>query len=316
MAKKTTKKSSSKKSAPKVDAYERITNAMIALLEAGTVPWRKPWRGGAANAPKSLATGRNYRGINVFILHCAAMARGYRSPLWCTFNQAKKRGGSVMKGEKGTQVVLWRWIEKEDEKTGEKKRIPFLRVFTVFNLEQTEGVDVDAQVEPTEELDFVPVDAAEAIVEGMPSRPRIETGSRAAYSPTLDYVEMPAREDFVSVEEWYSTLFHELGHATGHESRLNRPEVAEGVSPFGSKDYSREELVAEMTAAFLCGEAGIDAPVIENSAAYVAGWLKKLKEDKKAVVIAAQRAQKAADYILDRKVEKDSTDEEKAQRAA
>lgn len=185
------------------------------------------------------------------------------------------------------------------------KRIPFLRYYNVFNVAQCDGIEL-----PSEETILSPeprpspIETAEAIVQGMPKRPEIRTGlDRAFYQPAADFVGMPSVEQFKSGEEYYSTLFHELTHATGHKSRLNRKGVADSEgnwSAFGSEPYSKEELCAEMGAAFLCGEAGIVERTVENSASYIASWLQRLKNDSKLVVTAAAQAQKAADYILGR----------------
>jgi len=278
----------------KLNVYEIITEKIISLLSQGVIPWSKPWKP-EAGEHMNLVSGKPYRGINVFLLGCA----GYDSPFWLSFKQAKKLGGSVKKGEQGSIVVFWKWIIKEEiEDNGEKKykKIPLLRYYTVFNLEQCEGIDAPAPVlEPVEKKN--PIKEAQTIVDGMPNRPAIvHGGNAAAYSPAPDRIKMPELEQFVSSEEYYSTLFHEMTHSTGHASRIGRKDI-EHVKPFGSVEYSKEELIAEMGAAFLCAVAGIENKTINNSAAYIQGWLKELKNDKKMVVFAAAAAQKAADYI-------------------
>jgi antirestriction protein ArdC len=224
----------------------------------------------------------------------------YASPFWLSFKQAQEMGGHVKRGEKSMPVVFWKWLEVE--KDGEKQRIPLLRYYSVFNASQCEGITVPTIGETSRE--HSPVKAAENIVAAMPKRPEIKHGlDRAFYSPAADFVGMPNPEQFKSTEDYYSVLFHELTHSTGSQDRLCRKGIAgsEGEwSSFGSTPYAKEELVAEMGAAFLCGESGIVERTIDNSAAYVASWLDRLKNDAKLVVQAAAQAQKAADFILNR----------------
>ena len=268
--------------------YEMINEKICTLLENGTIPWKKPWVSGE---PANFITKRAYRGVNPFILNSS----GFSCPYWLSFKQVKGKGGRVKKGEKGTPVVFWKWIEieKNDLKTG-KQIVPLLRQYTVFNLEQTEGIEI-----PTpEERTFQPIAEAEKIIDQMPRAPVIEHQEpQAYYVPSKDVVNMPDSNLFKSDEEYYSTLFHELIHSTGHVGRLNRVELMKQCST-KSDDYSKEELVAEMGSAFLCGWCGIVPKVIENQAAYIKGWLKRLKYNKKWLVNAASKAQKAADYIL------------------
>lgn len=276
-----------------MNPYDIITDQITTKLEEGTVPWRKPWYG-EAGMPKNLVSKKDYRGINVFLLHCL----GYESPYFVTFKQAKKLGGHVRKGEKGCPVVFWKQLDVKDEDEEKTVRhVPMLRYYTVFNVAQTEGLEIPVLDVP--EREHTPTEAAEQIVQGMPKAPEIKHGQRAAsYSPAEDVVRMPRPEVFESGEGYYSTLFHELTHSTGHTSRLDRKLSTESVA-FGSADYSREELVAEMGAAFLCAQAGIETR-LDQSAAYIEGWLKKLKSDRKLVVVAAAQAQKAADFVLAR----------------
>lgn len=269
--------------------YEIITDRICAMLEAGTIPWRKGWAGGDAT-PVSAVSKKEYRGVNHFLLRCA----GFASPYWLSFKQAQERGGHVRKGEKGMPVVFWKQYEREGE-NGEKRRVPVLRYYTVFNVAQIDGLRMEF---PEPEIKaHRPIEEAEAIVAHMPNRPTIIHGeARAYFRPALDVVNMPAPGLFDMPEEYYGTLFHELTHSTGHESRLNRRPSTEPRS-FGDPAYAREELVAEMGAAFLCAACGIERATLENSAAYIASWLKALRNDPKAVVIAAAQAQRAADYI-------------------
>jgi len=280
-------------------AYEVITKRIIELLEQGTVPWRKPWIDGPAS--RSYA-GRSYRGINQLLLSAEAGFRGLRG-CWITYNQAKKAGGSVKKGAKGIPVVLWKWMEKkneDDDKDGGKS-FPFCRYYTVFSICQTEGIEEPAWVSKLIERDVHvdPIEAAEAIWVGYENRPLLTTGGdRAAYVPDTDQIMMPDRDRFDSSEAFYNTFFHEVIHSTGHPRRLGRSS-ADRWAKFGSESYSREELVAEMGAAFLASDAGIDTEgLTENTAAYIKSWIRALKDDPRMVVIAAAQAQKAADLIL------------------
>lgn len=289
----------------KTDSFQVITDRIVALLEQGVVPWHKPWTGGGMTLPKNFKSKKCYRGVNIWMLCATSMMKGYTSRYWLTYKQAQAAGGHVKKGEKATPVCYFQWIVKEEknEKTGkvEKKRIPLLRWFSVFNLDQTEDVarpDDDINLEPQESSEFSPIEVCEQIISNMPNAPEIKyQEQRAYYRPSDDIINMPKRDSFDSPEEFYSTLFHEEGHATGHSSRVGRKGVEEATF-FGSESYSKEELVAEMTAAFLCGHCGIENKTINNSAAYIQNWLGKLADDKRLVVHAAAQAQKATDYIL------------------
>ncbi|MCA9178403.1 MAG: DUF1738 domain-containing protein [Planctomycetales bacterium] len=274
--------------------YQIITDRIIQLLEDGVVPWRKPWTSHAA-PPQNAVSRRPYRGVNVFLLACSR----YDSPYWLTFRQAKQWGGSVNKGEKATPVCFWKWLETEDEETGEIRQRPLLRVYYVFNVAQCDLPSGKLPVTPAEDChDFVPIEQCEQVVAAMPRRPDLKHDADGAfYRPSEDCVHMPPQERFHSSEEYYATLFHELTHATGHSSRLNRDGIVDPVS-FGSPSYSREELVAELGASFLCGHCRIEQATIENSAAYLQGWLKQLRGDARLIVTAAAAAQKASDFIL------------------
>jgi len=280
----------------KVSIAEVITSRIIEKLEAGCIPWHKPWTPLAgAGAPRNLLSGKPYRGINILIL----ASQQYSCPFWLTYKQAQDKGGSVRKGEAGTPVVFWNWIEVADSETGDEKKIPFMRYYTVFNLEQTEGIEAPPSPAVTE-IPFNSIQAAEDIIAAMPKRPEIRhSGSRAFYKPACDFVNMPPRKTFHQEEGYYCTLFHEIGHATGHSSRLGRKGVTE-CAAFASHEYSKEELVAEMAAAFLCAETGIEQATIDNSAAYIQSWLEELKNDKSMVILAAGQAQRAVDFILNR----------------
>src|SRR5262249_6858071 len=289
------------------DVYAIITERITAALEGGTAPWHQTWTAGMA--PQSLVTRHPYRGVNVFVLAMTARAAGYGSPYWLTYNQARSMGGNVKRGEHGTPVVFWKFFDVlvVDDTDGEletttttraRRRPPLLRYYTVFNVEQTEGIAVPA---PLGAAPVVPIDGAERIVAGMPRAPRIveSLDGGAYYTLRLDTVHMPARCRFGRSEDFYAVLFHELTHSTGHVSRLNRSTLND-AGRFGDANYSREELVAEMGAAFLCGVAGIENSTIEQSAAYLKGWLRALAWDPRILLSAAAHAQKAADFILGR----------------
>jgi antirestriction protein ArdC len=280
-------------------AYDRITNSIIALMEQGTVPWLKPWHI-QTGLPRNLVTQKPYRGINTFLL----LSMGFESPNWLTFRQAVQLGGSVKKGEKSCPVVFWKPLQVTDEESGETEKIPFLRLYHVFNVAQCEGLK---NVSPVDETNFVAVEAAE-IVANMPQAPAIKHGmTHAYYAPRQDIVGMPDAKRFKTEEAYHASLFHELVHSTGHEKRLKRQSIMER-NGFGTDPYCKEELVAELGSAFLCGQAGIVERTIDSSAAYIEAWLKQLKDDKTLIVYAAEQAQKAVDFILDRKfVEHEAT---------
>jgi antirestriction protein ArdC len=283
------------------DLYSEITRQIIEMLEKGVVPWRSPILGlGKAGYPKNLNTGKPYRGVNVFLLAITAFAKGYSSSYWLTFKQAKERGGNVRRDEKASMVVFWKQLEVEDKQTGEKKLVPMLRYYHVFNAEQCDGIEVPDAV-PFTPTTFQAIEAADAIVKGYTDGPVIEHGgTQAFYRPSADTVYIPDPLRFTTTEEYFSTIYHEFSHSTGTRSRLNRG-LDTDPKPFGSADYGREELIAEMSAAFLCGAAGIKPAVIENQAAYISGWLGQIKADKKLVVWAAGAGQRAADWIRGRR---------------
>ncbi len=275
----------------KNDVYQIVTDRIVRLLEAGTVPWHQPWKGGN-QWPQNFITRKVYRGINLFLLNAAS----YPSPYWLTFKQVQTLGGHIKKGEQSFPVVFWKMFKEEND--AEERRIPFLRYHRVFNVAQCEGINVPSSVADDSRVKFQTIEKCEQVVSGMPKRPEIKhSGGRACYSPAQDIVTMPEAQLFESSEKYYSTLFHELAHATGHVSRLNRKEITNPIR-FGSDPYGREELVAEMGAAFLCGHCAIEQQTIDQSASYIQSWLAKLKEDRKLVVQAAAQAQKACDFIL------------------
>jgi antirestriction protein ArdC len=281
--------------------YDEITDKIIAELEAGRVPWAQPWGTAAAKAPfgmpKNAATGRLYSGVNVLILWGAVIERGFPAQSWLTFRQALSLRGNVRKGEHGTTVVYAdRFITEEEKKraaeTGEEPQpIPFLKRFTVFNVVQCEGLpDEIAVATPPPEPGLIKP-KVEALIKATGIDFRIG-GGRAFYVPSEDYVQVPPPRVYFEPINWHRTALHELGHASGHPSRLNR----DLSGSFGSKKYAFEELVAEMNAAFCCAWLGI-VPTVRH-ADYIGSWLEVLREDNRAIIRAASQASKAADYLL------------------
>lgn len=266
----------------RIDVYESVTDRIVASLEEGVVPWRKPWVGGG---PISIRSSRPYRGINIFLLGMTE----YGDPRWGTYKAIQEAGGQVRKLEKSTAIILWKPVRKKAEGDQERgDQYLLLKTYAVFNAEQADGLS------PYEtEFEHDPIDRAQKVVDGYAGAPAIlYGGAEASYSPLKDLVRCPELGQFRTAEGFYGTLYHELVHSTGHEKRLKRLEPA----LFGTDPYAREELVAEMGAAMLCGMAGIDNQ--DESASYVGGWLKRLQDDRKLVIQAAAQAQKAADLIL------------------
>lgn len=281
----------------KKTTYQLITDRLIERMEAGVNPWRQTWAAGTSSRPRNPITGTQYSGVNRLMTSCA----GYSNPLWVTFKQAKEAGGSVRKGETGTPVVYWARTEgKTDEATGETSGgWAFIKHYYVFNVDQCEGLSFPNEEPTAPRPEFQPIEAAERIAARYAGSPPVKHGgNRACYFPQADFVAMPERETFDSAGAYYATLFHELAHSTGHRSRLNRDSLT-GFAQFGDHSYSKEELVAELTASFLLGESGLAAPeLIDNSAAYLASWIKVLKGDSKLALQAASAAEKAANHIL------------------
>jgi antirestriction protein ArdC len=288
-------------SSNRASLYAEVTDKIIAELEAGRVPWVQPWGTAAAKAPLGLpanaVTGRCYSGINVLILWGAVVAHGYASQSWLTFKQAVGLGGNVRKGEHGTTVVYAdRFVSEEAKRRAAEtnetpQATPFLKRFTVFNLAQCEGLsdDVVRSTAPAEPDLIDPKVACMIKAIGIDFR---IGGNRAFYMPALDYIQVPPPQAFFEPITWHRTALHELGHASGHPSRLNR----DLSGSFGSKKYAFEELVAEMNAAFCCASLGI-VPTVRH-ADYLASWLEVLREDNRAIFRAASQASKAADYLL------------------
>jgi antirestriction protein ArdC len=276
---------------PLTTPYQAITNRILTLLEQGTLPWQQPWDS-ATGMPRNLFSQRPYRGINVWLL----TAMGDASPFWATFNQVKDAGGSVRKGERGVPVVFWKVYKgQEDPETGQAEQRFVLRQYTVFNAAQLDGVAVpEIPVTPDR---VTPIERCAQLVAAMPHRPAISEGhQRAFYTPATDTLHMPIPACFQSPEAHGATLLHELVHAVGHPSRLNRATLTD-LCLFGDPTYAKEELVAEMGAAYLCGVCGIANTTIDASAAYLQSWMAVLRHEPTMLVQAAAQAQRAADYI-------------------
>lgn len=280
----------------RIDVYQSVTDRIVASLEKGVVPWKRPWVGGG---PINVRSGRPYRGVNIFLLGISE----YGDPRWGTYKAIREAGGNVRKGEKATWIILWKPVQKRDGKNGDDQAAGesylLLRSYAVFNAEQADGLPAFKA-----EYEHQPIERAQMIVDGFVSAPAVLFGGGvASYSPSKDLVRCPQMGQFVTREGYYSTLYHELVHSTGHESRLKRLEPA----LFGTDPYAREELVAEMGAAMLCGIAGINNE--DQSAGYVDHWLGRIRDDKKFVVQAAAQAQKAADLILGTTFEPEQSDQ-------
>lgn len=269
------------------ELYEEVAATITTAMDKGVVPWRKPW-----TDHHNPVTKTRYSGINPMLLGLTAMVKGYTDHRWVTYKGAKTLGGEVRKGERGTMIVFWKFLKVKAD--GEEKTIPMLRHYSVFSVEQCDGLELPP-LGNGESLN--PITAAEEIVAAFTDAPPIiGGGGRAWYRPSTDEIGMPDRASFHSAEDYYGTLFHEMVHSTGHKSRLNR----EGAFGEGLEGYSREELVAEMGAAMLRGRAGIlTDDSTEQSASYIAGWKSRIAEDPGILVWAAGRAQKAADYIAE-----------------
>lgn len=304
---KSTKSKKSTNKFVKVDNYQLVTDEIIKALESGNkLPWVKPWK--STGSLRNAFTNRAYRGLNTIILGM----QPYSDPRWATYNQIKKNGGQVKKGESGTKVILWKFIRKEED--GQEKTIPLLKTFTIFNIEQAEFDDKsklptlaklmkDAKKNAPEirdDLEKVIEDTGAVLNFG---------GNSAHYSPKTDEVTMPVIESFKDSDSYYSVFFHELGHWTGAKSRLDREGIVEFDS-FGSEQYAFEELVAELTSAFVGRDLSFDGTFQDNHAGYIKSWIKVLKDDKRAIFRASSQAEKAAKYIMGENAPKTDISEE------
>ncbi len=277
--------------------YQIVTDRIIAQMEAGVIPWLKPWHS-TGNRAVSRSTGKPYSFINQLLLP--------RPGEYATFKQITEAGGKVKKGEKSSTVIFWKQLRttEQNPESGEteEKLIPVLRYYQVFNLDQCENISPKHYQQP-QPTNADPIEEAEAVINGYVSRSGIlfhntQPSNRAFYSPALDSVTVPALSQYDDPAEYYSTTFHELTHSTGHSSRLNRFTTGKAAA-FGGTEYSKEELTAELGSCYLMAHCGINSDTTErNSAGYLQGWLKALKNDKSLIVGAASRAEKAAELIL------------------
>ena len=284
-------------STQRTNLYAEVTDKVIADLERGTFPWAQPWdaAGAAVGLPQNVRTGRSYSGINILVLWDAAIRFSRPTQSWVTFRQARDLGGTVRRGERGTTVFYAdRFTPKAERERAalegdEARVVPFLKRHTVFNVAQCDGLPEEAGAEPLPEREVIP--DADAVVASTGADIRIG-GGEAYYVPPQDYIAVPPQQAYFEQINWYRTVFHELGHWTGHKSRLDR----DLCGRFGSPDYAREELVAEMASAFVCAALGI-VPTVRH-ADYLGAWLKVLREDARAVFRAASLASKAAELVL------------------
>ena len=271
-----------------MDIYAEITNRLIKEMEKGIIPWKCPWQ--AAGKAISHTTGKPYSLLNQMLLGKAGE--------YLTFNQVHQEHGYVKKGERAKMVVFWKWLEKEDEETGEIKQVPYLRYYNVFHISQCEGIK--AKYEAGSANPAEADETAETIISDYVKREGLtlknEEGDRAYYQPSTDTIVLPLLKQFSDTSEYYSTAYHELIHSTGHINRLAR---IDNTAFYGSEAYSKEELIAEIGSAALVHHSGLETPSsFTNSAAYIQGWLQALKNDKRFIVSAASKADKAVDYIL------------------
>lgn len=285
--------------------YDQITNQIVKQMENGIVPWQKPWEHGTFMGCISHASGKPYSLLNQWLLNG-------KDGEWLTYKQIQADGGRVKAGEKASTVVFWKYLDKvekqEDENGNEIEvvtgKFPILKGYAVFHIDQTEGIKPKYE-NKAKRYEHKVCEEAEKVIANYVERDGlkffVEDSDRAYYTPSTDEVHVPMMQQYKVCEEYYSTTFHELTHSTGHAKRLNRRELA-GMSLFGDENYSKEELTAEIGAAFLCQTVGLQCEkAFENSVAYLQGWLRALKNDKKLIVAAAARAEAAVNYILNGK---------------
>lgn len=287
----------------KFDIKEAITNEIIQSLEETQSVWHKDWK--CMGVPMSLSSkDYAYKGINFLILSLKQIAKGYTSSKWVTFKQCVKLGGEITKGEKSTMVTYYQRIEIVDKETQEKKTIPFLKYYNVFNIEQTSLKDREEYKEQDlNELDSTLINnEIELLINNYDCGIQHIVQDRACYIPSLDKINMPVKEQFTNYHAYYATLLHEITHSTGHEKRLDRFNETKKIFKNSKEDYAFEELVAELTSMFLLATYKVDNESIkDNNKAYIKGWLKALKSDKEYIFKASKYAQKAFEYVLNNK---------------
>ena len=276
-----------------IDVYALVTNQIISQLEQKIVPWQQPWT--SSGIPQNLISRNPYRGVNLWLL----VSLGYEHNVFITWKQLKVIGGSVNKGEKGQYVVFWKTFEKEHAQEGnqeEQTKKSVLRYYKVFNIAQCSNIPAHF-IPPIENQIFSPIAECERIIEDMPQAPLIVNDEEEAYyDPKRDIINMPKPKHFKHTEQYYSVLFHELVHSTGHESRLKRKEITEKTN-FASKQYSIEELTAEIGACYLNSLTGIGNTHFKQNVAYINGWLEALKKDNRLIIYASSKGQQAVDFI-------------------
>ncbi|QYM90449.1 ArdC family protein [Dickeya zeae] len=285
--------SKTKFSKTQTDIYQTVTDSIITALEAGVKPWTCPWQRvpGMSGLPSNFATGIAYSGMNIMLLWCSASEQGFCDSRWMTYKQAQAVGGQVRKGEHGTTAIFYTTLEKENE-DGEINQIPMLKTFTVFNVEQIDGLPLTTEVVSPSET-FEPLPQAENLFRRSGAR-IVEKGQNAFFKPSTDEICLPERHLFSDAANFYATGLHELVHWSGASARLNR----EMKGKFGSEGYAFEELIAELGSAFLMADLGIVGEVQHES--YIASWLKALKNDKRYIFKAASAASKAHRYLMDK----------------
>ena len=284
----------------KKSIYEEITERIIDSLETGVIPWARPWEASQYGEYRNAVTNRPYRGLNIMLLNLVGMMKGFIDPRWLTYRNAEKLGGHIKKGEKGVGIVFWKFLpvkdrqDQEDDRISDsddndKKVIPFARMYTVFNVEQCEDLDL-----PSLEVARDFEDAENQDAERILSLPTMKHGGgKAYYSKTKDFIAMPIRGAFENLNFYFSTAYHEIVHWSGHPARLQR----QFGKRFGDQDYAFEELVAEIGAAFLGASTCIPFEEMRHTG-YIDSWLRILKEDNRAIFTAAAKAQTAADFVL------------------